>query len=68
MADNAAVGNVAHSTLPSISAEVSSGADANVANQSASSKPGGETGDEEVEEKFEKYFGYLARCEGKFCI
>ena len=21
-----------------------------------------------VEEKFEKYFGYLARCEGKFCI
>ena len=20
-----------------------------------------------VEEKFEKYFGYLARCEGKFC-
>lgn len=23
---------------------------------------------EGVEEKFEKYFGYLARCEGKFCI
>ena len=21
----------------------------------------------DVEEKFEKYFGYLARCEGKFC-
>ena len=21
-----------------------------------------------VEEKLEKYFGYLARCEGKFCI
>ena len=21
-----------------------------------------------VEEKFEKYFGYLARCEGNFCI
>ena len=20
-----------------------------------------------VEEKFEKYFGYLVRCEGKFC-
>ena len=20
-----------------------------------------------VEDKFEKYFGYLARCEGKFC-
>ena len=23
--------------------------------------------EDDVEEKFEKYFGYLVRCEGKFC-
>ena len=27
-----------------------------------------EGGKREVEENFEKYFGYLARCEGNFCI